>query len=85
MTVTNALGLHARAAAQLVRKAGEYSSRLTLTLADGSGHADAKSILSVLALAACMGTELIIRAEGPDEDNALAGLTELFRKGFGEV
>lgn len=83
--ITNRLGLHARAAAQLVRLAGRFNSMLRLERVDGGGSADARSILSVLMLAASRGTELRAIAEGEDESEALRALCELFANGFGEL
>jgi phosphocarrier protein len=80
----NRLGLHARAAAKLVRTATAFRSTLRLVRLDRSGDADAKSILSVLMLAASLGTELIIMAEGTDEQTALDALCRLISGGFGE-
>jgi phosphocarrier protein HPr len=82
--ITNRLGLHARAAAQLVRTAGCFRSVLRLERIDGSAVADAKSILSVLMLAAACGTELRATAEGADEQEAMAAVLMLFADGFGE-
>lgn len=84
ITITNRLGLHARAAAQLVRTAGAYQSLLRLERLDGSAVADAKSILSVLLLAASCGTQLRATADGADEGEAMAALLALFAAGFGE-
>jgi phosphocarrier protein HPr len=83
--IINRLGLHARAAAQLVRTANSYQSMLRLERLDGSASADAKSILSVLMLAAARGTELRLAAEGADEREAIGALCELFACGFGET
>jgi phosphotransferase system HPr (HPr) family protein len=85
VTVVNQLGLHARAAAQLVRLAGTYRSRLTLRRDDSGAFANAKSILSVLALAAPVGTKLYLVAEGDDEDTAFSAVSKLFADGFGEI
>ncbi|MGH9943478.1 MAG: HPr family phosphocarrier protein [Pyrinomonadaceae bacterium] len=82
--VKNRLGLHARAAARLVRAAGQFRCSVRLERADGSAAADAKSILSVLLLAASRGTELVLRVEGEDEEAALCAVCELFENGFGE-
>jgi phosphotransferase system HPr (HPr) family protein len=84
VTVTNRLGLHARAAAKLVRAAAEFRSGVTLGRADGSASADAKSILSVLALAAARGTELSVAATGGDEREAVEAVCALVESGFGE-
>jgi phosphocarrier protein HPr len=83
--IINPLGLHARAAAQLVRLAGNFKSKIKLMRTDNAVIADAKSILSVLTLAASKGTELEIEVEGDDERDALAAITEIFSNGFGEI
>ena len=82
VAIVNELGLHARAAARLVRTAGEYRSRVQL-VKDGE-EADAKSILSVLLLAAAKGTELKVRCEGPDEQQAIDAVSRLIAERFGE-
>lgn len=83
--IINPLGLHARAAAQLVRLAGKFKSRIKLVRADNEVMADAKSILSVLTLAASKGTELTLRIEGDDESVAMTELEDLINRGFGEI
>ncbi|HEX6731848.1 MAG TPA: phosphoenolpyruvate--protein phosphotransferase [Pyrinomonadaceae bacterium] len=82
--VTGRLGLHARAAARLVRVANQFQSKLTLQRVDGEVQADAKSILSLLMLAASRGTELRIVSSGADEQQALEALTTLFARDFDE-
>ncbi len=84
VVITNRLGLHARAAARLARAAAAFRSELRIERADRSAAADAKSILSVLMLAASRGTELLVTAEGPDEQHALDELCRLIGGGFGE-
>jgi phosphotransferase system HPr (HPr) family protein len=84
VVITNRLGLHARAAALLVRTANTFQSAIRLERVDGTAAADAKSILSVLMLAASRGTELRATADGVDEDQAIVALSELFASGFGE-
>jgi phosphotransferase system HPr (HPr) family protein len=83
------LGLHARAAAKLVRVVNGFNSQVVLRRLDGSGRAtvsaDARSILSVLMLAASCGTELEVRAEGVDEEAAMNAIAQLFADGFGEI
>ena len=83
--VVNQLGLHARAAAQLVRLASKFKSRIILKRIDNAVIADAKSILSVLTLAASKGTHLELEIEGDDEHEALPAITKMFGKGFGEI
>lgn len=85
VTVTNRLGLHARAAARLVQMANGFQSAMRLERVDDCATADAKSILSVLMLAAARGTELSAIAEGTDEAEAIAALSDLFSNGFGEI
>lgn len=84
-TVIGALGLHARAAAKLVRLASGFTSSVRLERPDTGAQADAKSILSVLMLAAGCGTELIAMADGPDEEDAITSLNLFFASGFGEA
>lgn len=83
--IINRLGLHARAAAQLVRLASGFQSKIKLIRTDNSVIADAKSILSVLTLAASKGVELEIEIEGEDKQNAFEAIQEIFRNGFGEL
>lgn len=83
--VINPLGLHARAAAQLVKLANGFMSSITLERLDNNAHADANSILSVLTLAASSGTMLQLTVEGEDEQRAYDAIDEIFSKGFGEI
>lgn len=83
--IINHLGLHARAAAQLVRLASQFKSRIIIKRTDKSIFADAKSILSVLTLAASKGAELEVEVEGVDERQALKAIEEIFENGFGEL
>lgn len=83
--IINPLGLHARAAAQLVRLAGSFKSKISLIRIDNGVMADAKSILSVLTLAAAKGTELQMTVEGADETEASEAITKLIANGFGEI
>lgn len=85
LTVKARLGLHARAAAKLVRVASGFASRVELRRIDSGVSADAKSILSVLMLAASRGTNLHASVEGTDEDAAMTAIDELFAQGFGEM
>jgi phosphocarrier protein len=75
VTILNKRGLHARAAAKFVKLAGQFGAELTVTK-DGVA-VSGRSIMGLMMLAAGPGTELSIRAEGPDADaarDALAGL-----------
>jgi len=82
--VTSRLGLHARAAANLVRVASKFNSKLTLQRPEGGLEADAKSILDILSLAASHGTALKLVARGDDENQALAAVAGLFSRAFDE-
>jgi phosphoenolpyruvate-protein phosphotransferase len=84
LQVTSRLGLHARAAANLVRVASKFKSSLTIQRLDGNAEADAKSILSILTLAASRGTALRIVATGVDEQEALDAVVGLFSRDFDE-
>ena len=83
--VVNPLGLHARAAAQLVRLATRFRSRIILYRNDNGGTANAKSILSLLALAVSRGTVVRIQVDGHDEDEAINAVELMFGNGFGEL
>ena len=85
VTVVNPLGLHARAAAQLVRVASTFDCSITLRRADTGVEADAKSILNVLYIAASKDLELHIVANGDDEADAMTAVEGLFLNGFGEI
>ena len=77
----NKTGLHARPAALFVQTAKKFKSSIVVVKDERS--ADAKSMLEVLALGADYGDEIVIRADGPDEDEAvreLLNLLERFRK-----
>jgi phosphocarrier protein HPr len=82
--IENQLGLHARAAARLVKLTSRYRSDIKLSRLDGRQRIDAKSILGILLLAAAQGTELEITVEGPDESDALAAVVGFVRNRFGE-
>lgn len=82
LTIINKLGLHARAAAKLVAVAGRYESRIKLN--KEGREADAKSIMSVMMLAATQGTVLEVTIEGPDAQEAWSALLDLVQDRFGE-
>ena len=80
--IINKLGLHARAAAKLVRTAAAYGCRVELEFAGQT--ADAKSIMSVMMLAAAQGSHIDISCDGQDERAALDALINLIEDYFGE-
>jgi phosphocarrier protein HPr len=78
VVIGHRLGLHARAAAQLVQLSAKFRSTIVLVRADDAKpvEADARSILSILLLAARHGSTLQVRADGSDEDEALEKVCE---------
>jgi phosphocarrier protein len=80
--IVNTLGLHARAAAQLVQCANRFRSEVHVEK-DGV-EVNGKSIMGVLTLAAAKGTEIEVACEGDDAADALAALAKLIEAGFGE-
>jgi len=82
LLIENKLGLHARAAAQIVKSASAYSSRITL-IKDGL-EVDGKSIMGIMMLAAAKGSNILLQVDGSDEEQAVAGLEKLFKDKFGE-
>ncbi len=82
MTIINKLGLHARAAAKFVSTSGRFGS--SIKVCKGAQEVDGKSIMAVMMLAASKGTELDLKVEGSDEQEALKALKELINDYFGE-
>lgn len=80
--ILNRLGLHARAAAQLVRIANGFSSEI-FVVKDGI-EVNGKSIMGVLMLAAPKDTRILVRAVGLDAEEAVAAIGELIARKFGE-
>jgi phosphocarrier protein len=80
--ILNRLGLHARAAAQLVRLANGFVSEIRVAK-DGM-EVNGKSIMGVLMLAAPKDTKILIRAIGADAEEAVAAIGELIAGKFGE-
>ena len=82
VTICNRLGLHARPAAEFVKVATRFRAHVVLSM--NEVEVDGKSIMGVMMLAAPRGSVLTVRAEGADEEAALAALVDLVRGGFGE-
>lgn len=81
--IINRAGLHTRPASMIVKTAAKFNSDIYIY---NNGYAvNAKSIIGVMTLAASIGTNLIIRAEGKDEKEAVEALVELISQGFGEI
>jgi phosphocarrier protein len=81
-TIKNKLGLHARAAAVLVKNTSRFLSDIKI-IKDGV-EADGKSILGILSFAASKGTNITVLTDGEDADIALNTIEELIESGFGE-
>ncbi|MEO0367895.1 MAG: HPr family phosphocarrier protein [Pseudomonadota bacterium] len=80
--IINKLGLHARAAAKLVNTAAKFASKTEIEF--NTQTADAKSIMSVLILAATQGSKITIRSDGADEQEAMHAITSLIDNLFDE-
>ncbi len=81
-TISNKLGLHARASAKLTKLAGSFVSEVWMS--KGGRRINAKSIMGVMMLAAGLGSEVLIEVDGPDEQAAMDGLLALIQDKFGE-
>jgi phosphocarrier protein HPr len=82
-TIVNTLGLHARAAAQLVQIANRFRSEVHVEK-DGM-QVNGKSIMGVLTLAAAKGSTVTVQVDGEDADGAMAALAKIIESGFGET
>jgi phosphocarrier protein HPr len=81
--IKNKLGLHARAAAKLVHTAARFKSDIKIR--KGQEEVDGKSILGILLLAAGRGSTIVVKADGPDERDALDAIEALINAKFDEV
>jgi phosphocarrier protein HPr len=80
--IKNRLGLHARAAAQLVQTANRFRSDI---LIEKEGmEVNGKSIMGILMLAAPMGSRIGVSATGEDAEEAMMAIGKLINDGFGE-
>ena len=82
ITIINKLGLHARAAALLASTAARYSSTIKAGVKDKM--VDAKSVMSLMLLAANKGCQLQLEVEGDDQEEAMAAIVELINNRFNE-
>lgn len=81
--IINKNGLHARPAAEIVKLASRYKSDITLVRDDL--EVNGKSIMGVMMLAAEFGSSLLLRAAGPDAEQAVSALSDLISRKFGET
>ncbi len=81
-TISNKLGLHARASAKLTKLAGSFPCEVWL--AKGERRVNAKSIMGVMMLAAGLGSQVALEAQGEREQEAIDALLALIQDKFGE-
>ena len=82
VTISNKLGLHARASAKLTKLAGGFKSEVFMSR--NGRRVNAKSIMGVMMLAAGLGSEVEIETAGPDEQQAADAISALINDKFGE-
>ena len=82
ITISNRLGLHARASAKLTKLAGSFPCEIWLSR--GERRVNAKSIMGVMMLAAGLGTEVVLETSGEQEREAMDALVALIQDKFGE-
>lgn len=82
LTVTNRAGIHARPAALIAQTANKYTCEVFIE--KDSNAVNAKSIMGVIAMAAGYNTTLVLKADGPDEKEAVDAITQLFETKFEE-
>jgi phosphocarrier protein HPr len=80
--ITNKRGLHARASAKIVEAAARFQSDITI-IKDGT-RVNARSIMGLMMLAASLGSEIGVEAEGSDQDAAMTAMLALIEAKFGE-
>ncbi len=84
LRIKSELGLHARAAARLVKLTSQFESDIRLSRLNVEEQVDAKSILGILLLAAAKGTEIQVMTDGEDEKVAMEAVVQLVNNRFGE-
>ena len=82
ITISNKLGLHARASAKLTKLAGSFPCEVWM--AKGGRRVNAKSIMGVMMLAAGIGSVVTVETDGPQEQEAMEALLALIADKFGE-
>jgi len=82
VTISNKLGLHARASAKLTQAASKFESGVWISR--NGRRVNAKSIMGVMMLAAGLGSTIELETDGPDEASAIDTIEALFRDKFGE-
>lgn len=82
LTISNRLGLHARASAKLTKLAGSFECNVWMHR--GERRVNAKSIMGVMMLAAGLGAQVTLETDGPEERQAMDALIALIEDKFGE-
>ncbi|MBK6866903.1 MAG: HPr family phosphocarrier protein [Burkholderiales bacterium] len=82
ITISNKLGLHARASAKLTKLAGSFPCEVWMSR--GERRVNAKSIMGVMMLAAGIGSSVVLETDGPQEQEAMDALLALINDKFGE-
>jgi phosphocarrier protein len=82
VTISNKLGLHARASAKLTQAAARFKSHVWISR--NGRRVNAKSIMGVMMLAAGLGSTIELETDGPDEAEAIDAIEKLFADKFGE-
>ena len=82
LTISNKLGLHARASAKLTKLAGSFKCEVFMSR--NNRRVNAKSIMGVMMLAAGIGSQVELETEGPDEQAAQQAIAALVNDKFGE-
>lgn len=82
VTIKNRAGIHARPSAMIVQTANKYESEIFFK--KDSEEINAKSIMGIITLGAVYNSSLTIKADGPDEENALQDMVQLFENKFEE-
>ncbi len=82
ISISNKLGLHARASAKLTKLAGSFSCEVWMS--KGERRVNAKSIMGVMMLAAGLGSTVVVETDGRDEQAAMDTLVALINNKFGE-
>jgi phosphocarrier protein len=84
ITIKNRAGIHARPAALIVQVAGKFASKINMIKEAENENINAKSIMGIITLGAGYNTTLLVRAEGPDEAEAVNAICDLFERRFEE-
>jgi phosphocarrier protein len=80
--IANALGLHARAAAKFCALAGSFEARVTVSTDEAT--VVGTSIMGLMMLGAAQGSQIVVAADGPQAEEAVAALASLVERRFGE-